>query len=108
MDPPGDGVEPSAKGSGLFTTTHWSVVLAAGQTEAPQAGEALEKLCRTYWYPLYAYIRREGSGAADAQDLTQEFSPGCWPGTTSARSVPRKASSVLSSWRRCVTFFVSV
>jgi RNA polymerase sigma-70 factor (ECF subfamily) len=49
------------------------VVLAAGQLDAPKAGEALEKLCRTYWYPLYAYVRREGFGAADAQDLVQEF-----------------------------------
>jgi RNA polymerase sigma-70 factor (ECF subfamily) len=73
MDPPSDGVEPSAKGSGLFTTTHWSVVLAAGQRDAPQATEALEKLCRTYWYPLYAYVRRRGYEVPDAQDLTQEF-----------------------------------
>ncbi len=57
----------------VFATTHWSVVLAAGQNDSPQAAEALENLCRTYWYPLYAYIRREGHGAADAQDLTQEF-----------------------------------
>ena len=56
-----------------FATTHWSVVLAAGHDSAPGAREALEKLCRTYWYPLYAYIRRRGYNAADAQDLTQEF-----------------------------------
>jgi len=68
-----DGVEPAAKGSGLFTTTHWSVVLAAGQADAPEAGEALEKLCRAYWYPLYAYVRRRGHGHEDAQDLTQAF-----------------------------------
>ena len=73
MDSLSDGVEPSAKGSGLFTTTHWSVVLAAGQVDAPQAGEALEKLCRTYWYPLYAYARRQGHSPEDAQDLAQEF-----------------------------------
>ncbi|MHC1764360.1 MAG: RNA polymerase sigma factor [Verrucomicrobiia bacterium] len=73
MNCPSDGVEPSAKGSGLFTTTHWSVVLAAGQTKLPQAAQALEALCRTYWYPLYAYVRREGFGAVDAQDLAQEF-----------------------------------
>ena len=73
MDSPSDGVEPSANVSGLFRTTHWSVVLAAGQLDAPQSREALEKLCRTYWYPLYAYVRREGFGAADAQDLAQEF-----------------------------------
>jgi len=56
-----------------FATTHWSVVLAAGQRESPQATEALEKLCRSYWYPLYACVRREGFGPEDAQDLTQEF-----------------------------------
>jgi RNA polymerase sigma-70 factor (ECF subfamily) len=73
MNGPSDGVEPSAKVSGLFTTTHWSVVLAAGQSESPQAAQALEQLCRTYWYPLYAYVRRRGYGPEDAQDLTQEF-----------------------------------
>jgi len=56
-----------------FATTHWSVVLAAGAQDFPEQGEALEKLCRTYWYPLYAYIRRRGCGPEDAQDLTQEF-----------------------------------
>ena len=73
MENPSDGVEPVAKGSRLFTTTHWSVVLAAGQSESPQAAQTLEQLCRTYWYPLYAYIRRRGHGPEDAQDLTQEF-----------------------------------
>ncbi len=58
---------------GVFATTHWSVVLAAGDSTVPGAREALEKLCRTYWYPLYAYVRRCGHDAPDAQDLTQEF-----------------------------------
>src|SRR6266487_3606715 len=58
---------------GTFATTHWSVVLAARATDAPQAAAALEKLCRTYWYPLYAYLRRRGYGEHDAQDLTQGF-----------------------------------
>ncbi|MCI0536143.1 MAG: sigma-70 family RNA polymerase sigma factor [Verrucomicrobiales bacterium] len=49
------------------------MVLSAGNPESPQANEALENLCRTYWYPLYAYVRRKGFGAEDAQDLTQEF-----------------------------------
>ncbi|MHC1765132.1 MAG: RNA polymerase sigma factor [Verrucomicrobiia bacterium] len=57
----------------MFATTHWSVVLAAGQRDAPQAAAAREQLCRTYWYPLYAYVRRKGYAAQDAQDLTQEF-----------------------------------
>jgi len=56
-----------------FTTTHWSVVLTAIEEPSPQAAAALEKLCRTYWYPLYAYVRRKGYNAPDAQDLTQEF-----------------------------------
>ncbi len=59
--------------AGTFATTHWSVVLAAGQQDTPQATVALETLCRTYWYPLYVYIRRRGYGPEDAQDLTQEF-----------------------------------
>jgi RNA polymerase sigma factor (sigma-70 family) len=57
----------------VFATTHWSVVLAAGEENTLQSAEALEQLCRTYWYPLYAYVRREGHRPADAQDLTQEF-----------------------------------
>jgi RNA polymerase sigma-70 factor (ECF subfamily) len=56
-----------------FTTTHWTVVLTAGQAESPHADSALESLCRSYWYPLYAFIRRRGHEAHEAQDLTQEF-----------------------------------
>ena len=55
-----------------FVTTHWSVVLAA-QGRSPAADEALEKLCRTYWWPLYGFIRREGYSPHDSQDLTQGF-----------------------------------
>ncbi len=56
-----------------FATTHWSVVLSAADTQAPGSQAALEELCRTYWYPLYAYARRQGHSPEDAQDLTQEF-----------------------------------
>jgi DNA-directed RNA polymerase specialized sigma24 family protein len=56
-----------------FTTTHWSVILEAGQYDSPKASEALEQLCRTYWYPLYAYVRRKGYEVPEAEDLTQEF-----------------------------------
>jgi RNA polymerase sigma factor (sigma-70 family) len=56
-----------------FDTTHWSVVLQAGESDSPQAREALTTLCRAYWFPLYAYVRRQGHAFADAQDLTQEF-----------------------------------
>lgn len=61
------------KGDGTFATTHWSVVLAAGELGSPKSAESLETLCRTYWYPLYAYVRRKGYGPHDAQDLTQDF-----------------------------------
>lgn len=57
----------------VFATAHWSVVLATGQSADAQPSAALEQLCRTYWYPLYAYIRRRGYRPDDAQDLTQSF-----------------------------------
>jgi RNA polymerase sigma factor (sigma-70 family) len=56
-----------------FVTTHWSVVLAAQDPYSPRSREALESLCRTYWYPLYAYARRAGQSPPDAEDLTQGF-----------------------------------
>lgn len=56
-----------------FVTTHWSLVLAAGGNNGEQAADALEKLCRAYWHPLYVYVRRRGYSPDDAQDLTQEF-----------------------------------
>ena len=90
MDSSSDGVEPSAKVPGLFTTTHWSVVLAAGQPESPEAARALETLCRTYWYPLYAYVRRRGAGPEDAQDLSQEFFARLLVKDYLARANPRK------------------
>ncbi len=58
---------------GIFATTHWSVVLAAGQQGTSQSAAALERLCQTYWYPLYVYVRRRGYSVEDAQDLTQRF-----------------------------------
>ena len=57
----------------VFVTTHWSMVVKAGRSDTPLARAALEKLCRTYWFPLYAYVRRRGQSVEDAQDLTQEF-----------------------------------
>lgn len=67
------GMTPLPDG-GRFATTRWSVVAAAGgRTGDGAAGEALESLCRTYWYPLYAYVRRTGRGADDAADLVQGF-----------------------------------
>jgi len=68
----GDGV--SARDRAVnFTATHWSVVLAAGEATSPQASAALEELCKTYWYPLYAFVRRNGHSPEDSQDLVQEF-----------------------------------
>jgi DNA-directed RNA polymerase specialized sigma24 family protein len=56
-----------------FVTTHWSVVLSARAKDAPRSAAAMETLCRTYWYPLYAYVRHQGRAPHDAQDLTQGF-----------------------------------
>lgn len=60
----------AARGA-AFATTHWSVVLAADQHDATLAARALERLCQTYWPPLYAFLRREGRSEADAKDLVQ-------------------------------------
>lgn len=57
----------------IFPPTRWSLVLAATRKDAPESASALETICRAYWYPLYAYVRRCGQPAHDAQDLTQEF-----------------------------------
>jgi RNA polymerase sigma-70 factor (ECF subfamily) len=69
-----DSAQPSAAaGQRVFATTHWSVVLAAGEGDSAPARRALETLCAAYWYPIYAYVRRKGHGPDEAQDLTQEF-----------------------------------
>ncbi len=60
------------RGAAAFTTTHWSVVLEA-QGESPAAQEALEKLCRIYWRPIYGFVRRQGIRPEEAEDLTQGF-----------------------------------
>ncbi len=65
-----ESTEP--RGRAIFSTTNWSVVLEA-QGQSPAAQEALEKLCRTYWRPVYSFIRREGTGHEEAEDLTQAF-----------------------------------
>jgi RNA polymerase sigma factor (sigma-70 family) len=57
----------------VFATTHWTVVLAAGKHATAQDNQALEELCRNYWFPLYAYVRRRGYTKEDAEDLTQAF-----------------------------------
>jgi RNA polymerase sigma factor (sigma-70 family) len=65
-------IGPACAGAGIFTTTHWSIVLEA-QGESPAAQEALEKLCRIYWRPIFAFLRRQGVGPTEAEDLTQGF-----------------------------------
>ena len=59
--------------AGAFTTTHWSVVLATGAADSAVAGAAMERLCRMYWNPLFAYVRRRGHDVHSAEDLTQDF-----------------------------------
>ena len=69
---PGAHCEVPATSMG-FHTTHWTVVLAAREKDGTVAREALANLCSAYWYPLYAFIRRQGSSPHEAEDLTQEF-----------------------------------
>ena len=68
------GGGPAVTDAAQFGQTQWSVVLsAAGKKNPALAEQALEKLCRAYWLPLYTYVRRHGESPHDAQDLTQEF-----------------------------------
>lgn len=60
-----------------FLTTHWSVVMGARAADSKRARAALETLCRTYWYPLYAFVRRFGHSPHDAEDLVQSFFAQC-------------------------------
>ncbi len=60
-------------GPRVFPPTQWTVILTAGGTPSPESAAALERLCESYWYPLYAFIRRSGYAPPDAEDLTQEF-----------------------------------
>jgi hypothetical protein len=69
--------DPDSPGTPLkresFATTHWSVVLATRNVEPDRARQALERLCTTYWYPIYACVRRFGKDHAEAEDITQGF-----------------------------------
>jgi len=65
--------DTGAPRSPVFATTHWSLVLSARDAQSPQSAAALEKLCRVYWYPLYAYVRHTGQSKENAEDLTQAF-----------------------------------
>ena len=73
MGSEGSQNESAARTATQFATTHWSTVLAAGDSASPDSREALERLGQTYWYPLYAFVRRKGHSSEDAKDLTQSF-----------------------------------
>jgi RNA polymerase sigma-70 factor (ECF subfamily) len=73
MSEDSDGQRAAGAGAAQFATTHWSLVLTAGQRPSPDSRRALESLCEAYWYPLYAYVRRRVSDINEAQDLTQAF-----------------------------------
>ena len=70
---PGPESPPPAGPASAFATTQWSLILHAARPDSPEAARALASLCATYWYPLYAFVRRQGRNAHDAEDLTQEF-----------------------------------
>jgi RNA polymerase sigma-70 factor (ECF subfamily) len=66
--------QASPSAAGQFVTTRWTQVVSAGRaSDSTHARAALEQLCQTYWYPIYAFVRRQGHAPHDAQDLTQEF-----------------------------------
>ena len=73
MFPPGPPNKSNGQGAGVFATTHWSVVVNARDSRSPEAASAMERLCCTYWYPLYVFVRRKGHNHEDASDLTQAF-----------------------------------
>lgn len=68
-----DETKISSSKSGKFVTTHWSMILAAGDTSSPLHKQALSELCQLYWHPLYAYLRRYGYDSHQAEDYTQSF-----------------------------------
>ena len=65
--------EPAQPRGDYFVSTRWTLVLAAGHKSSPQSDHALAELCRIYWYPLYAFVRRQGHSREDAEDLVQAF-----------------------------------
>jgi RNA polymerase sigma-70 factor (ECF subfamily) len=68
-----DSPPPGVATAREFMTTHWSLVMAARLAPTAMSQQALEQLCRTYWFPVYAFVRRKGHPPEDAQDLTQGF-----------------------------------
>ena len=93
-------------GSSQFPTTRWTLVVAAGDPNRKEARTALSSLCENYWYPLYAYLRRRGHSADQAQDLTQQFFMRVLEGRYLDRAHPEKGrfrSFILTSLK----FFVA-
>jgi RNA polymerase sigma factor (sigma-70 family) len=110
MNPASDSVE-NLRARSAFPTTHWSVVLSARSLDAPAARTALATLCRQYWYPIYAFIRRQGRNHHEAEDLTQAFFARLIEGDGIGRAEPQRgrfrtflltaATNVLTDeWRR--------
>ncbi len=72
--PPAQGTQTNiGENPDWFSTTHWSVIVRAGEQTSPQSSEALSTLCETYWRPLYVYTRSRGYNDEEAKDLTQDF-----------------------------------
>lgn len=81
---------PDCDHSGAFKPTRWSLILRAGNPQMPAASQALDELCRTYWYPLYCFARRRGLAAPDAEDATQAFFARILESEMLARADPEK------------------
>lgn len=73
MNPPNPTTNAGSARRDIFATTRWTLVVAAGHKSSPQSDAALAELCQTYWYPLYAYVRRQGHAREEAEDLVQGF-----------------------------------
>lgn len=106
---------PSRSPQRQFMTTHWSVVMEASMQDSKLARQALEQLCQRYWYPIYAFVRREGYTAHDAEDLTQSFFQRLLEGRWVERADPEKGRfrsflltllkrHMIGEWRRSRSF----
>ena len=100
-----DDISLTPSGTSRFTTTHWSVVLAAGSPESTSHRKALETLCQAYWFPLYAYLRRRGYDKHQAEDYTQSFFVYLFEKPALSRANPKRGkfrSFLLSSLKHFV------